>query len=479
MPLHDSPVRKTDLLAGLPVEWSDDGLAEGIREDIRRSGRRIVVLDDDPTGTQTVHDVNILTEWGVGRLREEFEGTRAVFFILTNSRSLPGDRARAMNIEIATNLARAARESGREFDLISRGDSTLRGHYPVETDALAETLERETGVKFDGVILLPFFAEGGRFTVHDTHWVQEGEMLTPAGRTEFARDPSFGYSSSDLRHWVAEKTAGRHAADEVISVSLEAIRNGGPGEVARILGGAQGGGPVIVNCVSERDLRVVVTGLLRSEAAGKRFLFRTAASFVKARGGFADRKLLGATELNSDGGVGRGGLVVVGSYIRKSSEQLEAARLLPNVAAIELNSARILDPATREREIGLAAEAAGVAITGGKTGLVFTSRGLIKGATGEESLQISRSVSDALVGVVRRIGVTPRFIVAKGGITSSDTATRGLGVRRARVLGAIAPGVPVWRLGDESRFPGVPYVVFPGNVGSSDTLARVIGILQK
>jgi uncharacterized protein YgbK (DUF1537 family) len=79
-----------------------------------------------------------------------------------------------------------------------------------------------------------------------------------------------------------------------------------------------------------------------------------------------------------------------------------------------------------------------------------------------------------LISIVRGLQVRPRFLIAKGGITSSDVATRGLGVRRALVRGQILPGVPVWRLGAEARFPGLDYVVFPGNVGGDTALADAV-----
>ena len=46
-------------------------------------------------------------------------------------------------------------------------------------------------------------------------------------------------------------------------------------------------------------------------------------------------------------------------------------------------------------------------------------------------------------------------------------------------MGQIQPGIPVWKLGPESRFPGLPYIIFPGNVGSDDTLKKVVKILRK
>lgn len=51
-------------------------------------------------------------------------------------------------------------------------------------------------------------------------------------------------------------------------------------------------------------------------------------------------------------------------------------------------------------------------------------------------------------------------------------------MRRVQVLGQIMAGVPVWRLGSESEYPGLPYMVFRGNVGERDTLASIVTILR-
>ncbi len=96
------------------------------------------------------------------------------------------------------------------------------------------------------------------------------------------------------------------------------------------------------------------------------------------------------------------------------------------------------------------------------------------GVDAESSLAIGRRVSDGLVAIVRAISVRPRYLLAKGGITSSDIATQGLGVKRALVLGQLLPGVPVWQLGPETRYPGLGYIVFPGNVGGPQALAEVV-----
>jgi uncharacterized protein YgbK (DUF1537 family) len=70
-------------------------------------------------------------------------------------------------------------------------------------------------------------------------------------------------------------------------------------------------------------------------------------------------------------------------------------------------------------------------------------------------------------------------LIAKGGITSSDIATKSLKVKLAMVAGSILPGVPVWKLGEESLFPGMHYVIFPGNVGGDDALSLAVAKFAK
>ena len=325
----------------------------------------------------------------------------------------------------------------------------------------------------------PFFLEGGRFTVHDIHWVQEGEWLIPAAQTEYAQDSIFGYQHSNLRQWVEEKTNGQITADSVVSVTLDLIRAKGPLAVAALLRAVTGGQSVIVNALTYRDMEVFVLGLLEAEEAGKRFLFRTAASFVKVRGGIEDRGLLTSRELFPQGApAGVGGLIVVGSHVQKTTDQLQVARKLDKLVSIELSVPSILNSQTRQIEIESVSSQAERALLTGRDVIVFTSRRLVTGTGDEESVQIGQQVSNALVQVVRRLEGKPRFVVAKGGITSSDIGTKALGVTRAMVPGQILAGIPVWLLGEDSRFPGIPYVIFPGNVGTPDSLAQVIAILR-
>jgi uncharacterized protein YgbK (DUF1537 family) len=392
---------------------------------------------------------------------------------LTNSRSLTLKKAQRVHREIATNLTIAGRISGRPLIIVSRSDSTLRGHYPGEVDALRDTLVAIGNPPYDGLCIIPAFFEGGRFTIEDVHWVQEGPELIPAAQTPYARDATFGYHHSRLPAWVEEKTEGAIKSGDVFSISIEVLREGGPEAVTQFLTGVDEGRVVIVNAASYQDLEVFVAGWQQAEAAGRRFLFRTAASFVRAAAGMEGRDLLTAREL----GEGRkpvGGLTVFGSHVPKSTAQLAATKELEGMGQIELRARALLSQQSREGEIARAAESVEGFLKEGLDATLFTSREVIMGRDKDENIQVSQAISSGLIEVVRRLRTEPRYVIGKGGITSSDLATEALGVKAARVLGQAHPGVPVWRLGPDSRWPGTPFVVFPGNVGDDRAVADVI-----
>jgi len=465
-------VSKTALFQSLPPDYPH-GLLPEIQRLVKESKRKIVVLDDDPTGTQTVRNITVLTGWDVASLSQVLSEEDEMVYILTNSRSFLPPQVEAMNREIARHLRQASEQTQRSFVIVSRSDSTLRGHFPLETEVLMD----ELGGGFDGVLVIPFFEEGGRFTINDIHYVAEGEFLVPAAETEYARDATFGYRSSNLKEWVAEKSGGRISPAQVASIRLDTIRQAGPAAVQQELMGLQNAQVCVVNAASYRDMEVFVAGLLAAEEAGKRFIYRTAASFVRVRGGMDAFPLLQAADFEF-GEARNGGLIVAGSYIRKSSEQIAAVQALPNVTSLEVAVPKLLTESERQAEIARVVHLADEVLLKGREALIYTSRQLITGADAATSLQIGQVVSQSLVEIVRRLTVKPAWIIAKGGITSSDVATKGLEIARARVLGQILPGVPVWQAGAGSRWPGMVYVVFPGNVGGPQAIAQVVRMLS-
>ncbi len=454
-------------LDSLPSAWGADLLPE-IRSNLKRSSAKIIILDDDPTGTQTVRDLPVLTQWSVEAITAELLSEFCAFFILTNSRALPEHNAVLLAREIGTNIRSAAMATGIKVRVISRSDSTLRGHFPAEVDALAQAMNKRDLP----YLLAPFFLEGGRYTLDDIHYVREGNELIPAALTPFAADAVFGFSQSYLPRWTEEKTKGKVSARDVVSISLDDIRVGGPQRVAEVLRSVSGGQACIVNAASYRDMEVVVLALQQIEDENKEFLYRSAASFVRTRVGLAPHgELLSKDELISDSS--HGGLFVIGSYVQKTSRQIEALFEKSDMHPVEIRVEALLDPVLRESEISRVTDAAVENLMGGTDVAVFTSRQLITSSDSNKNLEIGAIVSKSLIRVVQGIAVQPRYLVAKGGITSSDIATEALGVRRAMVLGQVQPGVPVWKLGDETRYPGMSYIVFPGNVGNHDALVQI------
>ena len=458
-----------------------------------RAGHRLVVLDDDPTGTQSIADLPVLTSWSVADLQWALQQPTTAFFILTNTRSLSEADAVERNEQIVAALHVAAELENVSYVIASRSDSTLRGYYPLETEVLTKELAaRDTTV--DGVVICPAYIEPGRVTVDSLHWSRTNDGMIPVSHSEFAKDASFGYFNSDLRDWVEEKTAGRISRDDVAAITLTDIREGGPDRVEQILAGLSEGKPVVVDTAEDADLQVVVVALLRAEAAGKNFVYRTGPSFVRARSGQRATPAIDARRLASilavaphaDGETRPGtehGLIAVGSHVGLTTRQLDRLRAEGNIVELELDVPTLLKPDTRDQHVrDVAIRAADLLRADDSAGdvVIRTSRTLVTGADAVESLVVARTVSAGLVSTVQEVvaQVRPAFVLAKGGITSSDTATEGLSIRRAWSRGTMLPGiVSLWEP-VSGPAQGIPYIVFAGNVGDDNALADVVGTLR-
>lgn len=446
--------------------------------EIAANPHKVIVLDDDPTGVQTVHDVSVYTDWSPESIAQGFDEPAKVFYVLTNSRGLTAEETTRIHRDIARTTAAVGKQKQKPWLIMSRSDSTLRGHYPLETELLAEGITANGG-KVDGEIICPFFKEGGRFTIDDVHYVRYGDDLVPAGETEFAKDKTFGYTKSNLCEYVEEKTGGRHKACDVIRISLADLRGRNFAKIEEQLLGAHDFQKIIVNAVDYGDIKAFCIPLYRAIAKGRHFVFRTAAGLVKVLGGISTIPLLTREQMLA-GDTGKGGMIVVGSHTAKTTAQLNKLLELEGVRGIEFNSDLVL-----EGDAALAAEARRVikeaeeCIAGGITPVCYTKRQLLSlpEDTKEAALIRSVKISEAVQSLVGDLGIEPAFVVAKGGITSSDVGVKALRTRRANVLGQIRPGIPVWQTDSASKFPGIPYVIFPGNVGEEETLREAVEIL--
>jgi uncharacterized protein YgbK (DUF1537 family) len=434
-----------------------------IYKELLKTPITIVILDDDPTGTQTVHNVPVITQWSEEVIEKEIL-TSPVFFILTNSRSLQAEEADSLATVLGKRLKKAAVNHNKKLLVISRSDSTLRGHYPNEVNALAEGL----GWMHAKELLIPAFFEGGRYTFKDIHYVKEGERFVPAAETPFAKDNTFGYESSDLKHWIEEKSHGSIKATAVQSLSLELLRNQPIEDVRDILNGNNR--HFIVNATSYNDLGAVALASLRAKGP---FIFRTAASFINAIANIEVKAILQKKDLLTDN-ESNGALVVVGSYVPKTTAQLTYLKKHSNAVFVEFDVAKLIHSDSIEKELVQISTQIDNEIGQRKNVVLYTTREVLKGNTKEENLKIVNQVSQNLIAIVKSLKNRPKYMLSKGGITSSDIAVKALKVARAHIIGQVIKGVPVWRLGQDAKFPELPYIVFPGNVGDDDALFNVI-----
>lgn len=463
------------LLSDFPASRPVDPAVIADRSDHAR--RVLIVLDDDPTGTQSVADLPVLTRWEVADFEWALDTDAPAVYVLTNTRSFDAETATRINREVVWAAVAATRARGIRAVFASRSDSTLRGHFPLEPDVISAALVELGEPAVDGVVLVPAFPDAGRLTIRGVHGMVADGEFTPVGETEFARDSTFGYRSSRLADWVGEKSGGRIAAHDVVELTLDIIR-ADTEILAEMLTTARQGSVFAADVVDEDDLRRLALGLEIAEAAGRTFVYRVGPPFVRARIGQAPRAPLEVAAM--DAAAARGGLIVVGSHVGLTSRQLaDLTARRPEARVVELDVPSLLDHATADATIDDAVRRVAAWLEDGDV-IVHSSRTLIRTDDPEESLAISRRVSDALVAVVRRTLAIrpPRFVIAKGGITSSDVASRGLSIRRAMVRGSLFPGiVSVWEPA-EGPATGIPYVVFAGNVGADTTLTEAVDKLS-
>lgn len=444
---------------------------------------KIIVLDDDPTGSQTVHSCLLLLKWDVETLTLGLTDDSPIFFVLTNTRSLTPKAAAAVMAEVTDNLKQAlALTKTTNFLLVSRSDSTLRGHYPIETDVIAQHLG-----PFDAHFLTPEFFEGGRVTLDSTHYIQtiteSGLQRVPTHDTEFAKDSVFGYSTSYLPEYVAEKTQGRIPAHQVERLTLKDIREG---TLERLMT-LRNNRCVVVDGEQQSDFDRFASDLTEAAAHGKKFLFRSAASLLTSLANLPAQPTSPAdmSQITRSSA----GAIIVGSHVNKTTQQLQQLLKMPGIVGIEVD---VSQPDVSQLDVSQRQEGP---TTGqqtppyhellqtllnqirqvhaeGQTPAIYTSREELTFSDAQTRLAFGEAISALLVDIVRGLPDDIGFLISKGGITSNNTLSKGLALTSARLLGQVIPGVSVVKTAaDHPQFPNLPVVVFPGNVGDAKALA--------
>jgi uncharacterized protein YgbK (DUF1537 family) len=440
---------------------------------------KIIVIDDDPTGSQTVHSCLLLTRWDVDTLKQGLEDEAPLFFILSNTRAMEAQHAAEVTRTICQNLKQALeslRQAGHVINplVVSRSDSTLRGHYPIETDIIAEELG-----PFDAHFMVPAFFEGGRITRDSTHYLLiEGEPV-PVHETEFARDSVFGFSTAFMPDYVEEKTHGQIKASTVERFLLDDVR----GDCRARLRDLQDNVCCVVDAEQQTDLDNFATQVLEIAGEGKRFLFRSAASLLTAFAQLPPQPVASeamAQYVRNQ----QPGVILVGSHVSKTSQQLAHLRKHTDITAVhvdvkQLNVADPLQWSETAARIGEdVLKQVETAHQAGNSVVIYTTREELQFADQATRLAFGQRLSNFLMDIVSRLPANIGFLISKGGITSNDVLSTGLNLTVSRVVGQILPGCSVIRCPeDHPRFPNLPVVIFPGNVGDETAITRAYHIL--
>jgi uncharacterized protein YgbK (DUF1537 family) len=485
---------------------------------------KIIVLDDDPTGSQTVHSCPLLLRWTPQALAAGLAHPSPLLFLLANSRGLAApeaaERVRQICKALTAALA-AARQAGviDRWLLLSRGDSTLRGHFPLES----ELLQAELG-PFDATLLVPAFLPGGRTTVAGEHRLHGQPVHTSA----FAQDRQFGYSTSYLPAWVEQKSGGRWPAQQVQRIDLAELdaaaaelagqqltapqqaaevseqklalpepAAGGYGLLLRRLAGFANNVCVVVDGERPEQLSALaaaVRQLTAPTAAApwgrpRRLLAQCAASWIEALAALPPQPLgrqglVGLRRRNS-AGAPLPGLVLVGSHVPLADSQLERLLAQPACAGVELEVALVAELlAAPEPGPKLAALAADLAaqlqrlLVPGQTPVLFTSRGEFSCRDAAERWALGEALATLMGRLAGRLAPGLGYLISKGGITSHTLLADGLALDRVELQGQLLPGLSLVLTPAEAAVAGLPVLTMPGNLGDADSLVQAWALLE-
>ena len=408
------------------------------------SAVRTLVLDDDPTGTQSATGVRVLFSWDEDRLRDAFTEHSSVY-LLTNTRSIDEDAAVALVRQIRENAEAAAASLGVSIRFVLRGDSTLRGHVFAESD---QFMGPESVMVF-----VPAFPEGGRRTINNVHYVKIDGVDTAAHETEFARDPVFSFHGATLAEYVKEKSSRTP-----VTASLDAVRSA---EFASLLRSAPPGAVILPDVDDDGDITLMAAAI-RDGGDHRDIVVRCGAPLAAELAG-----VVSTAPFTPENQPPRSTLLVCGSHTDAAGRQLSAVEDRWGPALVLDTAAALTDPIAAGKDLAARATRK---LTDTPIVVIASER---HRRPEHNTLQHGRRVMEALTTCVADIVEHVDLVISKGGITSADVARVGIGANSAWVRGQIRPGVSVWKLTDRSD-RSLDYVVVPGNVGSTDTLVDII-----
>ncbi len=443
---------------------------------------KFVVIDDDPTGSQSVHDCLLLLKWDYSTLIKGFESGSNLFFILANTRSLSENDAKLTIEEISKNLKAVITSEAyaEEIIFISRGDSTLRGHNFLEPSILNNCLG-----PFDATFHIPAFIEGKRLTINGSHFVDK----TPINQTIFARDRIFGYETSNVKKLLFQKSKCQINLDDIQNLYLSDLKILNDEEnniVFKTLKNLKNNKHVIVDIENYAQLKkfsLVIKKLTKQ----KKFLFRTAASFISSisekKSNPQDDIFFSNLRIKNKEKSFLPGLIIVGSYVELSTLQLRNLLEINTCEPIELDVFeffRITSSQSNQNKRNFFKNKflseIRFSFKKGKTPVLFTSRKLMS-LDYSEQFNFFNSLALFIAELVEDLKYEIGYLISKGGITTNVILSKGLNADYVYLEGQILTGISLvtCNLKNDER---LPIVTHPGNIGTKDSLVNLWKVLE-
>ena len=312
---------------------------------------KTIVLDDDPTGTQSATGVTVLFETDADLLTRALLQADSVY-VQTNSRALSEENAVCLVKKIKADGEAAAQQSGRGGPL-----------RPARRfDAPRPRFRRIGGLLSTRTPSCSSFPPSRKAAEPRAAGSTTSASGISTSRPTRANTPRIRCSASRpgvLRDYVAEKS-GRLG----IPVPLEKVR---AGELAQILAEAPAGAVVLPDVVNAGDVSAIARAVDEVTAGGRRVVVRCAAPLAAELAGVPSSGLLPSPLVDRPKRV----LLVCGSHTLGASAQLAPIAEAWGAPAV-VDTATALDAPTAA---GLeAADAARLAFAGKPVVLVATER---------------------------------------------------------------------------------------------------------
>lgn len=444
---------------------------------------KVIVIDDDPTGSQTVNNCLLLLKWDYSTLIKGFQSKSNLFFILANTRSLSENDAKLRLVEICNALKKViSKESYKEeFIFVSRGDSTLRGHNFLEPKIMNDCLG-----PFDATFHIPAFIEGKRMTIDGDHFVDN----VPVSQTLFAKDKIFGYKTSNVKQLLFQKSKSQLKFNDIQNLKiseLKVLESKEKNIVFNKIRNLKENSHVIVDIENYSQLEKFSLSI-KKLSKQKKFLFRTAASFISSISAVKDNPkepfFYSIIRRKNREKKFLPGFLVIGSYVELTTMQLKEFLEISDCIPIELDVfefLRISKLKSNQDQLvffknKLLAQIRSI-LKQENTPVLFTSRKEVSLAKNDEQVNFYNSLAHFISELVSDLKNEIGYLVSKGGITSNVILSNGFKANYVYLQGQIITGVSLvtFKLENDEN---LPIVTFPGNIGNQDSLVKVWRILE-